>query len=118
MLEKDRLNDLLLLQRLARFGKLLPFRLVVVDVEPQHVAVLDGVRDRVLVQALLKQVVSGAVAALVTFSLLVTGVLLENWGSGETEKLSLGEEFLDGFVILAELGTVALVEDYGDPLIS
>ncbi len=58
MLGEDGLDDGLLGERLARLGQVLALGLVVVDVEAQDVAVLDGVGDRVGVQLLLEEVLA------------------------------------------------------------
>lgn len=68
-------------------------------------------RDRVLVQAALEQVIRGAVAGLLAFDLDGRGVLFEDRGAGEAEQLGLREELLDGLVVLTELRAVALVKD-------
>jgi hypothetical protein len=79
--------------------------------EAQDVAVFDGVGDGVGVQLLLEDVGGGFVAGLLAFDLLIAGVLLEDGRAGEAEQLGVGEEFLDGLVVLAELRAVAFVED-------
>ena len=56
VLGEDGLDDGLLGERLAWLGHVLAFRLVVIDVEAQDVAVLDGVGDGVGVQLLLEEV--------------------------------------------------------------
>jgi hypothetical protein len=45
-------------------------------------------------------------------------ILLEDRRAGETEKLSIREEFTDRLVILPELRTVAFVEDEDDALVA
>ena len=54
----------------------------------------------------------------VAFDLLDGGVLLEDRRAGEAEELGLGEELLDGLVVLAELRAVALVEDEDHSLVA
>ena len=49
---------------------------------------------------------------------LTRGVLLEDRRAGEAEELGVGEELLDGLVVLAELRAVALVEDEDHPLVA
>ena len=46
------------------------------------------------------------------------GVFLEDGRAGEAEELGLGEELLDGLVVLAELRAVAFVEDEDDALVA
>jgi len=111
VLGEDGFDHLLLGQRLAGLGRMLALGLVVIDVKPEDVVVFDGVRDGVLVQAALEDILGGAVAGLLAFDLLITGVLLEDGRAGEAEELRVGEEFLDGLVVLAKLRAVAFVED-------
>jgi hypothetical protein len=92
--------------------------LVVVDVEAQDVAVFDGVGDGVGVQFLLEEVLRGPERLNVAFDALVAGVLLEDGRAGEAEELGVGEELLDGLVIVAELRAVALVEDKDHALVA
>ena len=55
---------------------------------------------------------------IVAGDLLDGGVLLEDGRAGEAEELGLGEELLDGLVVVAELRAVALVEDEDHPLVA
>ena len=118
MLVEDGLDDGLLCQRLALLGHVFAFRLVVINVEAQDIPVLDGVGDGVGVQFLLEEVGGGLEGGLLTFDLLIGGVFLEDRRAGEAEKLGVGEEFLDGLVVLAELRAVAFVEDEDHPLVA
>ena len=86
--------------------------------EPQHVAVVDGVRDGVGVQALLEDVLGRLEGADGAVDLRVAGVLLEDGRAGEAEQLRLGEERLDGLVVVAKLRAVALVEDDDQALVA
>ena len=60
----------------------------------------------------------GLERGLLAFDLLVAGVLLEDGRAGEAEELGVGEELLDGLVVVAELRAVALVEDEDDALVA
>ena len=55
---------------------------------------------------------------LVPFDAPVAGVLFEDRRARETKKLSIGEKLFNGLVIVAELRTVALVEDEDHPLVA
>jgi hypothetical protein len=66
----------------------------------------------------LEQVFGGAQLACCAFDLLDCGVLLEDRRAGEAEELGLGEELLDGLVVVAELRAVAFVEDEDDALVA
>lgn len=55
VLGEDGFDHLRLGQSLARLGRILSFRLVVVDMEAQDVAVFDGVGNGVLVSALVER---------------------------------------------------------------
>ena len=105
-------------ERFAWLGRVLAFGLVVVDVEAQDVSVLDGVGDGVGVQLLLEEVLRGLQRLNVAFDPLVAGVFLEDRRAGEAEELGLGEELLDGLVVVAELRAVALVEDEDHALVA
>ena len=118
VLFENRLDDGALRERVAGLGCALAIGLEVIDVESQHVAVVDGVGDRVLVQFLLEEVFSGLERLDVAVDLPDGGVLLEDRRSGEAEELRVGEERRDGFVGVAELRTVALVEDDGHALVA
>ena len=111
VLGQNGFDDGFLGQRLARLGHVFSFGLVIVHVEAQDVAVFDGVGDGVGVQLLLEDVLRGFVRRLLAFDLLVAGVLVEDRRAGEAEQLGVGEELLDGLVVLAELRAVAFVED-------
>jgi hypothetical protein len=91
--------------------------LEVVDVEAEDVPVLDGVGDGVGVELLLEEVLGGRRRP-APLDLLIGGVFLEDGRAGEAEELGLGEELLDGLVVLAELGAVAFVEDEDDALVA
>ena len=99
-------------------GGVLAVGLVVVDVKAQDVAVLDGVGDGVFVQRLLEEVLRGLEGLHVALDALVAGVFLEDRRAGEAEELGLGEELLDGLVVVAELRAVAFVEDEDDALVA
>ena len=86
--------------------------------EAQDVAVFDGVGDGVFVQRLLEEVLRGLERLNVAFDALVAGVLLEDRRAGEAEELGLGEELLDGLVVVAELRAVAFVEDEDHALVA
>ncbi len=105
VLGEDGFDDLGLGQAFARLGgrSCLAFGLVVFDVEAQDVAIFDGVGDGVLMQTTLEQVVGRAVTGLLTFDLLVAGVLLEDRCAGKAKELGVGEELLDGLVVVAKL---------------
>src|SRR5690606_16580176 len=60
----------------------------------------------------------GLEGLLLAFDALVAGVLLEDRRAGETEQLGLGEELLDGLMVVAELRAVAFVEDEDDALVA
>ena len=111
MLGQYRLDHLALGQRFPRLGWVLAFGLVVIDMEAQHIAVFDGVGDGVLVQTTLEEVIRGAVTGLLTFDLLVAGVLLEDGCAGKAKKLGVGKELLDGLVVFAKLRAVTFVKD-------
>lgn len=118
MLIEDRVDDGGLGERLARLGRVLAFGLVVVDVEAKNVPILDGVRDGVLVQFLLKQVLGGLEGLDIAFDPLVAGVILKDRRAGEAKELGVGEEILDRLVIIAKLRAMALVEDEYDALVA
>ena len=90
---------------------MVPLGLVIIDMEAQHIAIFDGVGDGVGVQLLLKDVLGGFIRRRLAFDLLIAGVFVEDRRAGEAEQLGVGEEFLDGLVVLAELRAVAFVED-------
>ena len=103
VLGENGFNDLGLGHTFTRLGRILAFGLEVIHVKAQDVAILDGVGDGVLMQATLEEVVGRAVTGLLTFDLLVAGVLLEDGCAGKAKKLGVGEELLDGFVVVAKL---------------
>ena len=86
--------------------------------EAEDVPVLDGVGDGVGVKLFLEEVLAWFGGACVTLDLLDSGVFREDGRAGEAEELSLGEELLDGLVVLAELRAVALVEDEDHALVA
>src|SRR6218665_3850297 len=101
-------DDFLFLHTLARLGLVLALGLVMGD----------GVGDGVCVQFPVKDVFRGFVRCLLAFNLLVNGVVAEDGRAGKAEQLGLGEKFLDGLMVLAELRAVAFVEDEYDTLVA
>lgn len=114
MLLKNLLHHRRLGRRLVGVPLLVLRLLVVVHVELQDVPVFDGVIDGVGVQLTLEDVFRGLVAGFLAFDLNVAGVLVEDRCSGKPEQLRVGEVAFDGFVVLAKLRAVALVEDEDD----
>ncbi len=117
VLGQNGLDDGLLRERLARLRQLVAFRLEVVDVEPQNVAVLNGVSDRVGVKPLLKQIVGRAHGGLRVLDLLQRGVGVEDGRSGEAEELGTGEELFDSAMVLTKLRPVAFIKDEDDAFV-
>ena len=100
-------------------GSVLAFGLEVIDVEAEDVPVLDGVGDGVGVELLLEEVLAWFEGWLTSPSICLTVALSSKIGrAGEAEELGLGEELLDGLVVLAELRAVALVEDEDHALVA
>ncbi|SMH65925.1 protein of unknown function [Acidithiobacillus ferrivorans] len=118
VLGEDGFNHCPLGDGFAGFGWILSFRLEVIDVEAQHIAVFDGVGNGVGVELFLEQVLRGAHRRGGVFDLLLRGVGLEDGRAGEAEKLGAGEERLDGLVVLAKLRAVAFVENEDDALVT
>ena len=118
MLGEDGLDNGLLRERLARLGQLFAFRLEEIDMESQDVCVLDGVRDRVRVELLLEQLAGRLKRGFLILYLHKAGVFFKNGRAGKAKELRPREELLDGFVVLAELGAVALVEDEDDAFVA
>ena len=111
VLGEDGLDNGLLRERFARLGQLFAFRLEVIDMESQDVCVLDGVGDCVGVELLLEELTGCLKRGFLILNLHTGGVFFKDGRAGEAEELGLGEELLDSFMVLAELGAVALVED-------
>jgi len=105
-------------QRLARLRRVVTLELIVIHMEAQHIAILDGVGNSVGVQLLLKDILSGFIRRLLTFDLLIAGVVVEDRRTGEAEQLRVGKEFLDRLVVLAKLRAVAFVENEHHALIA
>ena len=95
----------------ARLELVFAFRLKIVDMEAQDIVVFDGVRNGVGVQLLLKNVFRGFPGGLLPFNLLISGIFRKDRRAGEAEELGVGKKLLDGFVVFAELRTVAFVKD-------
>src|SRR5260221_372155 len=81
-------------------------------------ASLDGVGDGGGVEFLLGEGLRGFERLDFPFAALVAGILLEDGRAGEAEELGLGEEVLDGLVVIAELRAVTLVEDEDHALVA
>ncbi|MNF92860.1 hypothetical protein D3C84_755180 [compost metagenome] len=114
VLGEDGIDDGTLGQSFTKLGQILSIGLVVVDVKAQDVTVFNRMGDGVFVQGLLEEVLRGLECLGFTADLLDAGVVLENRRAGEAKKLGLGEESLDGLMVLAELRTMAFVEDEDD----
>ena len=117
VLGQNRLDDGLFGHRFARLGWVLAFGLVVVHVEAQHVAILDGMGNGVGMQLLLEQVCRGAHGGLGILDFLLAGIGLENGCASKTEQLRPGEKRLDGLVVVAKLRAMAFVKNEDDALI-
>ena len=85
--------------------------------EPQNVAVLNGVSDRVGMKLLLEQVVRRAHRRLSVLDLLQRGIGFKDRRTGEAEELGTREEFFDGAMVLTKLRPVAFVEDEDDAFV-
>ena len=96
-------NDFLFLHGLTRLGLVLAFWLEIVHMEAQHIAVFNRMGDGIGMQLLLKNILRGLVRRLLAFYLLVAGISIEDRSSRESEQLGIGEEFLDGLVVVTEL---------------
>ena len=75
-------------------------------------------RDRVGVELVLEEIFGGLQGRDASLDLLHGRVVLEDRSASEAEELRVREELLDGLVVLAELGAVALVEDEDHPLLA
>jgi hypothetical protein len=82
--------------------------------EAQHVAIFNGVGDGVGVQLLLEDILGGFVGSLLTFDLLIVGVLPKDGRARKAKELGVGKEVLNGLVVFAKLRSVAFVEDERD----
>ncbi len=85
--------------------------------EPQNVAVLNGVSDRIGMKLPLEQVVRRAHRSLGILDLLQRGVVIKNGCTSEAKELGARKKLFDGFVVLAKLRAVAFVEDEDDPFV-
>ena len=86
--------------------------------ETQHNFVIDGMGNGVGVEFFFEDIFSGDIGANIAVYLLVAGVFVEDRRAGKPEQLRFGEELFNGLVVLAELGTVAFVEDKDHTLIA
>jgi len=118
VLGEDGLNNGLLRERFARLGWFFAFGFEVIDMETKNVRVLDGVRDCVRMELFLEELTGRLKRGLLILYLHTAGVFFKDGRAGKAEKLGLGEELLDGFMVLAELGAVALVEDEDDSFVA
>ena len=117
VLSEDGFDDCTLGNLLALLGRILTVGLEVVDVKLQDVAIFNCVGNGVFVQALLEKIFSGLQRLLFTRDLLEGSVVRKDWRAGKAEELGLGEELLDGLVVLAKLRAVAFVEDKDNPFV-
>src|SRR5690606_37655802 len=81
------------------------------------VPVLDRMGDRIGVQLMRKQIFSDSQRLFGPINLLFGGVIHKNRRTGKAEQLGVGEELLDGLVILTELGAVAFIENEDQALV-
>ena len=86
--------------------------------EAEDVAIFNGVGDGVNVKLLFEKLNGGLHRGLLVLNLYTAGVFFKYGRAGEAEELGFGEELFDGFVVFAELGAVALVEDEDDALVA
>ena len=118
VLVEDGLDDRLLGESLAGLEGRSVLGLVVIDVEAEDVPILDRVGDGVSVELFLEEVLGCSKGGDVSLDLPDGRVVLKDRGASEAEELGVREELLDGPVVLAELRTMALVEDEDHPLVS
>lgn len=89
MLGQYGLNDLGFVNPFAGPGGLLALGLEVVHMKTQYVAIFDSMGDGVPMQAALKQIIGRAVTGLLTFDLLIVGVLFKNRCAYKAKELGL-----------------------------
>ena len=121
VLRQNGFDDRFLSEGLTRLRWLFPFFLLrreVVDVESQDVAIVDGVGDRIGVQAFFEEVFRGPHGSLNVFDLLLGSVLVKDGCTRETKELGTREEFFDGLMVLPKLRTVAFVKDEDNTFVS
>ena len=87
------------------------FGFVIIDMEFQDVAVINGIGDGVGVQLLFKNVQGRLKCGICAVNAFVTGVFFENWRAGKAEQLSFREEVFNRLMVVAELAAVAFVKD-------
>jgi hypothetical protein len=117
VLGEDGVDDSAFGQGFTGPGRVFAVGLEVIHVESEGRSVFDGVGDGVGVEFALEKVLGGA-QRLACASICLDGGVVEDRRAGEAEELGLGEEVLDGLVVLAELGAVALVEDEDHALVA
>ena len=84
-----------------------PHRIDVVDAERQHVLVADGIHDRVRIQLLAERLLGGLQLRVAA----AAGVHREDRRAGEAEQVVPLERLRDRRMHIAELRSVALIED-------
>ena len=86
--------------------------------ETKDISILNRVRDCVCMKLVLKQILGGAKRSDIFFNLFYSCVGLENWRTGESKELRIGEELADSSVIFAKLRPMTFVEDEDHSLIA
>src|SRR5690606_25927463 len=79
--------------------------------ELEHITVVYRMRNGIGVQLLFKNALRGFVGFVLVFMDFLGRVLVKDCGSCKDEKLGIGKNLFDGFVILTKLRTVALIKN-------
>ena len=87
------------------------FGFVIIDMEFQYVAVVNGIGDGVGVQLLFKDIQGCLKCGVCAVNAFVTGVFFENWRAGKAKQLSFREEVFNRPMVIAELASMTFVKD-------
>ena len=93
------------------------FGFVIIDMEFQYVAVVNGIGDGVGVQLLFKDIQGCLKCGVCAVNAFVTGVFFENRRAGKAKQLSFREEVFNRPMVFAELAAVAFVKDKDHALV-
>ena len=96
---------------------LLSLRPEIIDMKTKYVVIIDSMGYGISMQLFLKNILCRFIRGLLTVYFSINGIIRENRSPCKTEQLRIGEKVFDSLMIVAKLGTMALIKYKNNPFI-